>query len=290
MKVLTKEWYMDEDRANIIGWIKPDPRAEKYDEAYYQEVYNRMLNDEVGLFDSKPVETSPKQKKQLLKFIKRTKNLDKIAQRFFTEMEVYASTRNIDDGEDEREWSTRHFEGSHRQQIQLVDTLPDEIKQRIADKRLFALGHATQEVIDLLQPYCEKLQEEINKTSCDVHITNMLTEIDTTAGKEIWEKNLKLKPKKREHLNRMFYSELIVDQHWEGGSLWIGKYDRAIVIKNAKILQEEESILGTTWLEHETYKTEKGFEFHFLFSKYDQGKLFPFYFTVKGSDLELVYY
>ena len=118
----------------------------------------------------------------------------------------------------------------------------------------------------------------------------MLTEIDTTAGKAIWEKNLKLKPKKREHLNRMFYSELIVDQHWEGESLWIGKYDRAIVIKNAKILQEEESILGTTWLEHETYKTEKGFEFHFLFSKYDQGKLFPFYFTVEGSDLELVYY
>ena len=118
----------------------------------------------------------------------------------------------------------------------------------------------------------------------------MLTEINTTAGKEIWEKNLKLKPQKRLHLNRMFHSEEIIDQHWEGDSLWVSIYDRAIVIRNAKILQEEEPILGTTWLEHETYKTDTGFEFHFLFLKYKKGEVFPFYFTVEGSDLELVYY
>ena len=274
MKVLTKEWYMDGDRASIIRWINADPRAEKFDEAYYQEVYNRLLNSELSMFDITPQETAPKKKSHLRKLLKKSKDLDKVLSRFFAELEVYAKTRDIDDSEDDRERSTKHFEGSHRQQIQLVESLPDEIKQRIADKRLFALGYATQDVINLLKPYCEALQDAVNSTLCDVHITSMLTEINTTAGKEIWEKNLKLKPQKRLHLNRMFHSEDIIDQHWEGDSLWIGIYDRAIVIRNAKILQEEEPILGTTWLEHETYKTDTGFEFHFLFLKYKRENCF----------------
>ena len=290
MKVLTKDWYMDDDRASIIKWIKADPRAEKYDEAYFQEVYNRLLSKELEGFDSKPEDEPSKKKRKLLKLFKKQKDQHKIIQRFLTELAVYVSTREEDECEDERERSIKHFEGSHRQQIRLVESLPDKIKQRIADKRLFALGYASQEVIDLLRPYCEQLQWETNRTCCDVRVTNMLTEIDTTAGKEIWEKNLKLKPNKRLNLNRMFYSNEIIDQHWEGESLWIGIYDRAIVIKNAKILQEEEPIFGTTWIEHETYKTDKGFAFHFLFSKYRKGELFPFYFTVEGSDWELVYY
>lgn len=58
MKVLTKEWYMDGDRASIIRWINADPRAEKFDEAYYQEVYNRLLNSELSMFDITPQETA----------------------------------------------------------------------------------------------------------------------------------------------------------------------------------------------------------------------------------------
>ena len=164
MKVLTKEWYMDDERATIIKWIKADPRAEKYDEAYYQEVYNRLLNRELSMFDITPQETTPKKKSLLKKLFKKSKDLDKVLSRFFAEVEVYAKTRDIDDSEDEREWSIKHFEGSHCQQIRLVESLPDEIKQRIADKRLFALGYATQEVINLLKSYCETLQDAVNNT------------------------------------------------------------------------------------------------------------------------------
>lgn len=289
MKELTKEWYIAGERADFKRWIKLDQRAEKFDEEYYQEVYNRELSKEIDSFAFKP-DNKPQINPELIDRLKKFNDKGSKKSRAVEELFTYISLLDDEDEPDDKKRITRDFENSHQQQIQIVETLPDEIKERIADKRLFALGYATQEVINLLKSYCETLQDAVNNTLCDVHILSMLTEINTTAGKEIWEKNLKLKPQKRLHLNRMFHSEEIIDQHWEGDSLWVSIYDRAIVIRNAKILQEEEPILGTTWLEHETYKTDTGFEFHFLFLKYKKGEVFPFYFTVEGNDLELVYY
>ena len=287
MKELTKEWYIAGERADFKRWIKLDQRAEKFDEEYYQEVYNRELSKEIDSFAFKP-DNKPQINPELIDRLKKFNDKGSKKSRAVEELFTYISLLDDEDEPDDKKRITRDFENSHQQQIQIVETLPDEIKERIADKRIFALGYASQEVIDLLTPYCNKLKYKVDEICCRVRVTNSLIERDTTVGNSIWEYNLNSKAKRRRNLNQFFYDEEITEMLWVKKSLWISTFDRSLVIKNANILQEEESIIGTTWLEHETYRKKDGFEIHFLFLKYKNGELYPIYFTVEGSDLEMV--
>lgn len=168
MKYFTKEWALKRTDLHLL--LKPSHRAAVFSEEYFQELYALHVQER-------------------LEMMKRVSEVDveALAERFrspdaapvrldgepltqqerqeFGDIHVAFAEALLEapriqfDPEKERQFAHNHYLFDLRR---LERDLPDEIKARVADMRVLALGYATPEVIQAIREYCEANERAVN--------------------------------------------------------------------------------------------------------------------------------
>ena len=286
MKYLTKEWYELGQKFGLHICMKVNKGAAVYDEELYLKLYKI-------------------EEKEYVKSQKDSYNFDP---RYFLEQEGQ-EIRPIDkflSGEEipEEEKMFYHIPPEERADIEkriaeydarplfdeekcieefrnnqeaikqrLLETLPSEIIQQIADTRVFALRYCTEEILEQL----EKISIE-NKMISD----QILEEYQKAEQKE----NIP------EDLNRKFcfhdctVTEFTVDSNivirfdTRGGFTNLNK----VTFVSADIIKLDSGIMDSRWIYEELYRTDIGYEAHMLFD--GEGVLADFIVSCKDIIIE----
>lgn len=160
MKYLTKEWYVKARLSYIDGMVRCSKLAEKYDESFYQAVYNKRLKkfhdserareefrdpqEDLKRYDAwiNEPNISEEEKKKRIEHKKITLYLQK--ERFDTGYYRY-----------DEAFTKKMFDVDLKWRLELISHLPDYILSEVADVRIFALGYVSKKVKTLLKAYCK---------------------------------------------------------------------------------------------------------------------------------------
>lgn len=190
-------------------------------------------------------------------------------------------------GDAEKQQLTDEFIDWQRSKIEICQTLPDEIKAKIADIRLLALGYASQEVINILNEYCAGQEEIVDEVEQEVKQRNRFIEAGTSAGmelKQVREENPDIQ--NCDSIDDQLRNELFQKITWEGTTLRIDFEEISLIIPEAKILEYDELIIGAGWFEYELYRQDNRIQFQMLAVNFDKGGSIPVYFSVEGTDIQ----
>lgn len=290
MKYLTKEWYIAWRRAGISRGLRPDPLAEQFSEAHYKKVYDEELRRYIASFEPLDISTIKKiheeefkQAKKVLPPAEWQKYYDAMLawqiKTWHNEMKPF--------GDAEKQQLTDEFIDWQRSKIVICQTLPDEIKAKIADIRLLALGYASQEVINILNEYCAGQEEIVDEVEQEVKQRNRFIEAGTSAGmelKQVREENPDIQ--NCDSIDDQLRNELFQKITWEGTTLRIDFEEISLIIPEAKILEYDELIIGAGWFEYELYRQDNRIQFQMLAVNFDKGGSIPVYFSVEGTDIQ----
>ena len=284
MKYLTKDWYNMFRRSAIANWITADSKAESFDEAHFQEMFQEKLRQHLKSYEplDPAIDLAINQKEY--ENLKAMPGCEELAERFW---QLYLSP------EARAEYCSsplfqpdEEFRKFHQSWVDVFHTLPNEILSKIKDIRLAALGYASQEVVDLLKPYCEEQEREQEQIEQEVSARNAEVLAETSLGKEIDRQNAEVEEYARQTLKNHLNDESFERLEWRGKDLYIRMTEIAFLIPDAVILEQEEPLIGSLWAEHEMYRKGDRFEFHILGISYIDGSETPIYFTVEGSDIQ----
>lgn len=293
MKYLTTGWYDMFRRSAITKWIIADPKAESFDEVHYQEMFQKKLRQHLKAYEplDPAIDLAINQKEY--QRLKAMPNGEELAEKFWNlylspkaQAEFYASPIFQPDEDFDPEKATEEFKRFQQSWEDVFHTLPDEILSKIKDIRLAALGYASQEVVDLLKPYCEEQDREQEQIEQEVSARNAEVLAETSLGKEIDRQNAEVEEYARQTLKNHLNDESFERLEWRGKDLYIRMTEIAFLIPDAVILEQEEPLIGALWAEHEMYRKGDRFEFHILGIAYEDGSETPIYFTVEGSDIQ----
>lgn len=290
MKYLTKDWYYAWRRAGISKWLRPDPLAEKFSEAHYKEKYDEELRRHIASFE--PLEISTIEKIHEKEFQVAKKYLPKEDWQKYYDILLKLQIQTWHDemepfGDAEKQQLTDEFIDWQRSKIEICQGLPEEIKTKVADIRLFALGYATQEVIDILNGYCAEQEEIVDEVEQEVKQRNRFIEAGTSAGKElkqVREENPDIQ--NCDSIDDQLRNELFQKITWEGTTLRIDFEEVSLIIPEAKILEYDELIINAGWFEYELYRQDNRIQFQMLAINFDKGGSIPVYFSVEGADIQ----
>lgn len=169
MKYFTKEFYEMEWLSYANQNVKKSKRAERKDEEFYRKTYERacaiyVFNEKMNDWFRDPVEEMRKIDEYVNEpDISKEERCRRIA---FRSVHVSINRERIEKNkvyEFDEELCERQFEEIINRMIELYRKLPQEIVEKIADIRLFALGYASAEVKRLLRPYCAELRRNVRK-------------------------------------------------------------------------------------------------------------------------------
>ena len=118
MKFFTEEWYHNTLIAQMCFTIRKSGRASVLSDKFFEKLY----------------------KSEMAFYAKHLKRAAKFNRTSFDKMAAEAE-----------------FEQNYKDNLEFVNTLPNEILDNIADIRVFALGTVSYEVADVLTRYCGKL-------------------------------------------------------------------------------------------------------------------------------------
>lgn len=286
MRYLTKEWFDIVRRAAIINWLEPDPLTATVNEEHYRERYQEKLREHLSSYEPYDPELSKAIDEITYEQIKRRLG-EEDANLFRT---VFMTEKNYEMEESveevKLEQAEQDFVNWQKSLVAICETLPSEIKEKIADIRMIALGRATQEVIDILKVYCEKQRAIADKISDEVKYRNAIEEAKTSVGQEILRQNEELDESARTNFAEQLLNEFFKGVSWEGNNLRIDFTEFGIVITDAEIIEKEEPIIDAAWFEHEVYCENGKMELHMLAVGSKEGVELPLYFTVRGSDIQ----
>ena len=280
MKHLTKEWYEMMQRTSLHLLLKPLEEARSFSEELFQQLYAQKEQEHLDY-------------EKLVHDIDILDLADELA---------YASVQNADGTpltEEEyediqenfaqalRESPERSFDPEiakakyHERYLASLENvqrkLPDEIKQKIADLRVFALSGAAPEIIEEVAAYSK---------SCDEFVDRTLKEVGERE-KAFFADN---RPAFFDHyyihdhkIKSSYFSEkdFVLEPFY--------KHNCTFTFKNAEILAQERELDNSYMLYDEIYPTETGYEFHFLLYFYEDGTSELFELTLRCSNLEITY-
>lgn len=174
---------------------------------------------------------------------------------------------------------TENFKTNYQVQLRDLSTLlPRDILAQVADIRVMALGSCSSKVKQLVSKF-SKQQEQITDTMAEAYHT-------------YWEKSYRRFP---EHILENYgFDYCAITALGRDGDDLIMKLDNSqslddvhtVIWKNAQLLELEDGVVGSNWLEGELYKAEGGYEFHGIVEN-DDGERFCF--TVLAEDAQFLF-
>lgn len=162
--------------------------------------------------------------------------------------------------------------------------LPEGIKEKIADMRVFALGYCSGEVLKALKMLDRDTRKKLKQTE----EKEMRARLAENLPAELTDKII-------------FHDCEVTKVSFEGRDIII-KFDitggftiyDTLIFRNAEIVEQEESILNARWIYDELYRTDDGYEIHIMFEGEKFSELFAdigdikeglCYLTIRCSDI-----
>lgn len=259
MKYLTKEWYWWNEAS---AWNKEfhkfevDARVSICSEELFHELYEKAEQKWLSMWNSREEEIS-----------KRIREKNGDLSKFRHEIMFQPLQVKKVQFKEHYEFMLRRCSGA----------LTDELRQVVADTRLFALGYVTEEALRIVDRYAKECRENIERT-CQ-------KEANVRQGLFIEHEPVWLK-------DFDFHDEIVESAHvqatdfilkFKDGYGGFGQYKK-VIFQNANILERDEPLIGAYWLCEEVYPLEKGYEIHVLLSV----DLFfePLYLTLICDDVQ----
>ena len=285
---LTKEWFYDMlYPLTLKRGIEVSEKADRADEEIYQEFYKKALDKFMNAEKKRLSPLDANDLPWLDKTLARSglpeamqKNLKVM---FWKEIEKSQKGFEIDEEALRRKFGN-HFNNKRK----LCAQLPKEILEEVADIRVFCLGYMTQKVKDILSAYLEEKEKEnlhllelsYNQTQkAEAELKNGIRFLNyTTKTLLSIEKN-----KNNVRINFVGLPTLVVKDariiEWEGMVHKPQKYFEGWAKRKPPATTVAEGV--------EVYKTECGYELHFLMcNESNEGKRLAWNFTVSGSDID----
>ena len=174
------------------------------------------------------------------------------------------------------------FAVQHIDEIEMYKKLPQEILEKIADIRVFALGYVSAEVKRLLRPYCNQLRHSLR-----------------IAKEKAYAQTAKAKSHLTIPINLSTYDFSFNDLEEKNGSVYIrDTYDNnGIMIKNAEIIEGKNiswhsfdyNAPNSLWnfiIACELYYVQNMFVMYLLISECDERDHEELrYVTIRGTDI-----
>lgn len=267
MKYLTKEWYELCQRTNLYFDMKINDRAKEFNEDFYLRMYKRKektfvkLQREIYDVDPRilfeqdfstylPIETfingeDSSQDAVIYHLSDEAKeNIQKM-------IEEYDARPTFDEEKCKKEFAILHKNTIAEKLLQI----PSELRNKIADLRVFALGYCTKEVLKELKV--------ISKNN-DIEVNRILNEFYKMQQKE------KISQSIKEDFN---FHDCIVTDFTKNKDSIVMCFDttggfttkKMITFVNPKIIKQDGDIIGNVWLYQEVYQIDNGYEAHMLF-------------------------
>ena len=240
MKLLTKAWYQTMQDSGLGVMLHSDKRAEVFSEELFCQLREEKLTE-------------------WLEFRR----------------EFCADFGETFDESGER----RCFEESHRRELEILRTrTPERILQKVADRRVLALGFCTEEVFADFKEYrdwCRKWTERTLEEARNVRVSQGLEKAWT--GEHSLHDSVILSMKREGE-------DLIVQFERDEDAAW--PEIRAVRFHDAEVLKQEQPVENSWWLYDEIWRTEEGdYEVHALLWRDND----VFGLTVRCRDTELVW-
>ena len=288
MKYFTKEFYVWERLSRISFTLKKSKRAEQKDENFYQRVYNKKYAAFTDLEKTSDWYRDPNEElKKLDDYINEPEisDAERAVRRKIRDFHVILNAKRIESGiyfEYDEESAKRRFDERIRAKIELCRQLPKEILDKVADIRMLALEYASEEVKQLLTPYCAKLRRTVQR---------------------IREKACAETNKAESYLSNVFglngYEDyLLTGLEEKDGDIYIkGERLDELIIKQGEIIEGKGQTIyaynadrpNSPWsrvIATELHRTADKFELHFLISnsdEFDREELWDL--TIRGVDV-----
>lgn len=270
MKYLTKEWYHLSQRTGLHFGMKVNNGAAVYDEALYLRLYKRKEKDYIAMqqkfHDIDPrfmLEQDESTFVRLDKFAKGEEITEEDSIIYHMSPEEREAIQKLIEEYDARppfdeEKSREEFRSLQEMIKKRVEEelLPPDHTLHIADMRVFSLGYCTKEV--------RKLLKKISKESEAIR-DRVLSEYSKAQQAENIPQDI------RESFG---FHDCRVTEFTVGSNVVLrfdtrGEYAdmNKLTFATAKIIKQEEHIVGSSWIYQELYRTEDGYEAHMLFDR-----------------------
>lgn len=287
MKYFTKEFYITEWLSYANRYVKKSKGAEKKDEAFYRKQYDKQCAIFVQHDRMSDIYRDPAEElRKIDEFVNEPNISDQERKRREefkeTHLYLYGDKLNRKVCPFDEEVSRRKFAENQKTRIAIYGNLPKEISDRIADIRVFALGYASEEVKQLLRPYCAELQREVKR-------------IKDAACAETDEAESFLS----ERLGLNDYEDFVImGMEEKDGDLYLYGTDQdCLVVKNGEITEGkgtpvypyDENDPNSPWsrvVAAELHRAGEKFELHFLVSncnEFDAEEIWEL--TIRGTDV-----
>lgn len=235
MKYLTKEFYILEYLAYLNKNVKVHRRAEKFDEEFYQFIYNKQCGEFVKKEEFNYFYNNPVDKLRKIDEIINSSDISEIRRQYFSEFKnifktiyrkklIYCEKNKFD-----KQLCERWFAENQSRLIEIYLHLPTEILNEIADIRLFALGYASERVTRSWQIYCTKLRRKLNRIKSRAYN-------ETNVNYKYLSGSIML--------NECFEGWRVTQLKGDGDNIIIdGELNRRLIIKNAKVIEGEDGYI-----------------------------------------------
>ena len=145
-------------------------KAENFNEEFFNQSYDKLCKIFVSMDKLKDCYTDPLA--ELLK-VDEYVNEPNISEKelelrqSYKKMHLRLYRNRIENGtfiKFDKTLSKQRFAEFFKSKLELYSHLPENIKEKIADMRVFALGFASSEVLDMLREFCKSLKKIIRQT------------------------------------------------------------------------------------------------------------------------------
>lgn len=165
MKYLTKEWYELYKQSTLSDFFHANKYAAQFDEALFQKLYKNREKKWVTAVRSTSFGSDEEQYEKMLEKVQRCIDraiTEEIKKKLETFREDYIAFHKmgIESGEQceaiDDESARRAYAGYYAETLKTIETFPQELLEKVADKRMLAIGYATKENKKLLIDFARK--------------------------------------------------------------------------------------------------------------------------------------
>ncbi|MHA7966954.1 DUF4085 family protein [Paenibacillus sp. CAU 1782] len=268
MKYLTKEWYEQCQQMGLHFGKRCHKGAYIHDEELYRRLYKRkekaFVQFEREMYDSDPrsmLEHDGTPMVPLSKVLngEEVNEEDLIVFQMPPEqrehiqklIEAYDVRPPFDKAGSQAEFSSRH----ERECEGAFHPLPAELSSRIADRRLFALGYCTKEVLRELKRLSQENEWQVRKVMDECRNARQGEDVPDSIAHSFGFHDCKV-------TGLAVGQNIVMRLDTDGGFTNLNK----VTFKDAQIIKQDQFIEGSHWLYEELYKVDGGYEAHMLFS------------------------
>lgn len=262
MRFLTKEWYETMQKTDLHLLLKTSQKAEVFSEEFYRKLYVKKEAEQLK-FDEE---------------CSNTKFEDIFDEFDFPSKEEYKKAREefVPEKFDPVKTKQKFREAQEYNIERLKIELPEEILEKVADVRVLALDCCTAEVKKLITRFCKENEKKVDRA---------VRELEKAEQKEFGDNP-------PDFIKESSLHDCEITAFEESGKDVVLSLDnsggfttaKAVIFKNAEIIERDGGLVGAIWLYDEIYKIQNGFEIHALMS--DESGLL--YFTVSCETAEFL--